>query len=166
MRDTSRALFTAIFICTVISVSPAAPGLPPDPGKKGEETLEGIDSNQNEVRDDVERHIGTKYTDSAKTRAALMQYAQAMQENIVAFSSKTESLANKHKVLRAFDCLVYVVGISSAATMMTEFEALVANTMPRLQAYLGSPQGTDFYRLPQAAERKLRCTFDPDALPN
>ncbi|GHV60176.1 hypothetical protein FACS1894103_4970 [Campylobacterota bacterium] len=33
------------------------PELPPDPGKAGKATLEGIDSNKNGVRDDVEIEI-------------------------------------------------------------------------------------------------------------
>jgi len=32
--------------------------LPPDPGPAGDETIEGVDVNENGVRDDIERWIG------------------------------------------------------------------------------------------------------------
>ena len=51
--------------------------LPSDPGEEGNKTVEGIDSNQNGIRDDVEVAIFKEYPSSAKTRAALLQYARA-----------------------------------------------------------------------------------------
>lgn len=49
--------------------------LPPDPGEAGNRTVIGIDSNGNGIRDDVEVAIFREYPNSAKTRAALLQYA-------------------------------------------------------------------------------------------
>ncbi len=141
--------------------------LPPDPGKAGEQTLEGVDSNHNGVRDDVERYIALHYANSGKTRAALVQYAQAMQTQMISSKDKVKSMEPTHKVMQAYDCLVYVVGNSSATKMMNEMQGLMLNSLPRLKAYLGaSPDGTDFYRLPLASERKRLCSFDPDLLPN
>ncbi len=53
--------------------------LPPDPGAEADKTVEGVDVNENGIRDDVELAIFEKYSDSAKTRAALLQYALAQQ---------------------------------------------------------------------------------------
>lgn len=49
--------------------------LPPDPGEFGNKTLKGVDVNENGIRDDVEIAIFKKYPNSAKLRAALLQYA-------------------------------------------------------------------------------------------
>ena len=53
--------------------------LPPDPGALANQTIAGIDANQNGIRDDVELAIFKEYPDSAKTRAVLLQYALALQ---------------------------------------------------------------------------------------
>ncbi|MDP9249420.1 MAG: hypothetical protein M3M85_02855 [bacterium] len=53
--------------------------LPPDPGALADETLAGVDANKNGIRDDVELAIFEAYPNSAKTRAALLQYALALQ---------------------------------------------------------------------------------------
>jgi len=43
--------------------------LPPDPGAHANDTIEGVDANQNGIRDDVELAIFREYPDSARTRA-------------------------------------------------------------------------------------------------
>lgn len=49
--------------------------LPPDPGEEADKTIAGVDVNKNGIRDDVELAIFREYPNSAKTRAALLQYA-------------------------------------------------------------------------------------------
>lgn len=56
--------------------------LPPDPGEAANATIEGIDANQNGIRDDVELAIFKEYPNSAKTRAVLLQYALALQMEV------------------------------------------------------------------------------------
>ena len=56
--------------------------LPPDPGVNADKTVQGIDANHNGIRDDVELAIFEKYPNSAKTRAALLQYALAQQMQV------------------------------------------------------------------------------------
>lgn len=53
--------------------------LPPDPGAEADKTIAGIDANNNGIRDDVELAIFKEYPDSARVRAALLQYALALQ---------------------------------------------------------------------------------------
>ncbi len=57
--------------------------LPPDPGIEADKTIQGIDANNNGIRDDVELAIFKEYPDSAKTRAVLLQYALALQMETV-----------------------------------------------------------------------------------
>lgn len=53
--------------------------LPKDPMFEADKTIEGVDSNNNGVRDDVEIAIFEEYPNSAKTRAVLLQYALSLQ---------------------------------------------------------------------------------------
>ena len=53
--------------------------LPPDPGAEADKTVQGIDANNNGIRDDVELAVFKEYPNSAKTRAVLLQYALALQ---------------------------------------------------------------------------------------
>ena len=57
--------------------------LPPDPGMEADKTVAGIDANKNGIRDDVELAIFKEYPSSAKTRAVLLQYALALQMEVV-----------------------------------------------------------------------------------
>ena len=57
--------------------------LPPDPGLEADKTIEGIDANKNGIRDDVELAIFKEYPNSAKTRAVLLQYALALQMEVI-----------------------------------------------------------------------------------
>src|SRR3989344_2040009 len=52
--------------------------LPPEP-IDADETVAGIDANQNGIRDDVELAIFEAYPNSARTRAPLLQYALVLQ---------------------------------------------------------------------------------------
>ena len=57
--------------------------LPPEPNRElNDSTIEGIDANQNGIRDDVELAIFKEYPNSAKTRAVLLQYALALQMEV------------------------------------------------------------------------------------
>lgn len=57
--------------------------LPPDPGAEADKTVVGIDANKNGIRDDVELAIFKEYPNSAKTRAVLLQYAMALQMEMI-----------------------------------------------------------------------------------
>jgi len=57
--------------------------LPPDPGADANKTIAGIDANNNGIRDDVELAIFNAYPNSAKTRAVLLQYALALQMEVI-----------------------------------------------------------------------------------
>lgn len=54
--------------------------LPPEPdAATNNATLAGVDSNQNGIRDDVERAIYIKYKSTPKVAIAMLQYAKALQ---------------------------------------------------------------------------------------
>ena len=126
--------------------------LPPSPDPAFvDATVAGIDANQNGIRDDVELAIFGAYPDSAKTRAALLQYALVRQMEL------TQKLINPEMVTtvaeqgaRANDCLVEIVpyrgleNLEKATKMMDDYiefvESRQFNTPTRAKAQ------KDFYR--------------------
>lgn len=66
--------------------------LPSDPGIDADKTIQGIDTNHNGIRDDVELAIFKEYPNSAKTRAVLLQYALALQMEMTQPIVNTETV--------------------------------------------------------------------------
>jgi hypothetical protein len=80
--------------------------LPPDPGEKADLTVQGIDANNNGIRDDVELAIFKKYPYSAKARAAMLQYAHALQmETTETMVNEGTAIAVAQERSRASGCI-------------------------------------------------------------
>ncbi|SFV89687.1 hypothetical protein MNB_SUP05-SYMBIONT-5-392 [hydrothermal vent metagenome] len=79
---------TLIFLTACSDVSGGSggnnPNLPPDPGKAGKLTIEGIDSDNDGVRDDVQIAIYERHPNAPEKRAALEQQAKAYQKALIA----------------------------------------------------------------------------------
>ncbi len=110
----------------VVTVDPFL--LPPDPGEAGKQTLEGIDSDSDGVRDDVQRVIGQLASARNDEYSALVQYARAIQESLTAatFRGPEEVLAIR--------CLGYRVGIEKASVLVGALSEALINTPLRDQA--------------------------------
>lgn len=81
--------------------------LPPAPDSAlVDATIEGIDANQNGIRDDVELAIFAAYPDSARIRAALLQYALALQMGLTQSIVKQETVIAVAKIGdKAYACV-------------------------------------------------------------
>ncbi len=72
----------------------AVDGLPPDPGLAGKTTVEGVDSNNNGVRDDVERFIVLEFPDLKPVEREFLFYtAMSLQDAILLGARTGDSLA-------------------------------------------------------------------------
>ncbi|MDH3391983.1 MAG: hypothetical protein OEL85_09330, partial [Desulfobulbaceae bacterium] len=145
--------------------NPPGDGLPPDPGEAGKATLEGIDSDQDGIRDDIQRYIALTYPDSQKTRAALKQYTLAFQKATLESPDEERALHNTEYMHRASECLWYIYSensIKMSDTLLAEF----LNTMDRSRAYLAynSKLGGHTFGGKDFDEYKSSCTFDPDLM--
>ena len=109
-------------------------GIPPDPGEEGKQTLEGVDSDNDGVRDDIQRYIILTYPNSAKVREALFQYAKSLQTSILESESEERSLENAQNNDLALICLRTMV--DSAGQKRGEMRAEFLNTEERLEAFL------------------------------
>ena len=143
--------------------------LPPDPGPAGDETIEGVDVNENGIRDDIERWIGLNYRNSEKTRMALTQVYYPIQNLMVhAKEGDRDAVYNDmDSYHRATECLYYIRP-SNAHTLIKEIESEVVDTSDRVYAYLDSSRilsGGSFMSAP-FSKWSQSCIFDPDALEN
>ena len=143
-------------------------GLPPDPGEAGKATLEGIDSDNDGVRDDVQRYIVLTYPDSEKTRAAVFQYARALQKFVLNANDKNASLIHDAEADAAQDCLVYIRGVRKARENFVGLRAQLLNTPERSRAYIRADQqlSGQVFALTPDTQLKSSCSFDPDAMGN
>ncbi|MFA5083894.1 MAG: hypothetical protein WC475_00705 [Candidatus Paceibacterota bacterium] len=92
--------------------------LPPDPGADADKTVQGADVNRNGIRDDVELAIFREYSDSAKTRAVLLQYALVLQMEATQKIVNTETVT---EVVREQSRAYYCVGKILSRADMDEY---------------------------------------------
>jgi len=140
-------------------------GLPPDPGLAGQATLAGIDSDNDGVRDDVQRWITLTYPNSQKTRAALIQDTKEMQQILLDAADPVKSRNNAILESRAIECLSYVRP-NDFYTVLEKHQATFLNTSLRSKAWIQADRHSSggFFNL--LSDPKMGCAFDPDALPN
>ena len=155
---------TATQLVTVTDNSIFA-NLPPDPGAAGRATLAGIDSDNDGVRDDVQRWIVMTYPNSAKTRAALRQDAIALQKYIIDSANPTLTYQHALEDDKATDCLEYIRP-NDFYNVVVDLEAVVVNTPQRSRAYLRADQLMSGKFFSSPPNRKQGCNFNPDVMPN
>src|SRR3989344_4360171 len=103
-------------------------------------TVAGLDTNNNGIRDDVEIAIFKKYRNSAKIRAAELQYAMAEQMYLTKVFNKETWGQVAEEADRAFFCIMSLHPTSDyasytfAKTYSKEVENLTFNTQSRRDA--------------------------------
>lgn len=139
--------------------------LPPDPGAVGKATLAGVDSDNDGVRDDVQRWIVMTYPNSQKTRAGLRQLAQDYQQFILNAANPTQIYNAARLMGKTNRCLAY---ISDVPSIRGELKAQMLNTYVRSKAFLQADRhlsGRMYKGLPYK-RWKQGCNFNPDVMPN
>jgi hypothetical protein len=139
--------------------------LPPDPGEAGKQTLLGIDSDGDGVRDDVQRYIYLTYPEDPKVQAALIQFANEYQGLLLQAGDRDAAYNHAVKLSRSLDCLGYIKG-EDALKISPALRAVILNTRERSLAYItfsDNLAGEHIASLP-LKEGKNGCAFDVDAL--
>ncbi|MCG8685707.1 MAG: hypothetical protein MI892_12580 [Desulfobacterales bacterium] len=139
--------------------------LPPDPGEAGNKTLLGIDSDNNGVRDDIQRYIYFTYPDEQYVRQALSQIAKNYQDVLLEASDRRASLANVIKLNCSRDCLDIVKrNFRLAIPIRKAMKAEILNTDERSLAYFefNKSLGGQIASSPSREEIKNCCPFDID----
>jgi hypothetical protein len=142
--------------------------LPPDPGEAGKETLLGVDSNDNGVRDDVERWIYTTY-DKPIERAVQMQSAKAYQ---IVINEPEKALENLPVMQAATACKAYWSFLAKDENKTSfleeykdyarEIKSIQFNTADRFLAYekYNSTLSGGVYSGYKMDEWSKKCEFD------
>src|SRR3989338_4766908 len=111
--------------------------LPPAPDPVlADATIEGIDANNNYIRDDVELAIFEKYPNDLKLRAAMLQYAMTLQLYLTnVFNEETWKAATQWSD-RAYSCISdHSVNLSETHSRQRIVENLEFDSESRRQAY-------------------------------
>ena len=106
------------------------------------------------------------YPNSARIRAALTSFAKGIQAMLAA-QSLQDALAAAETMHAAQDCLHYLAPDAWNEVWENLFATSI-NTYGRSRRYRTGDQllSSQIFTLPSVAERKARCNFDPDAMPN
>ena len=101
--------------------------LPPEPDPVANNaTLSGVDSNNNGIRDDVERAIYAKYKDNKRVAIAALQYAKELQMEFTEVRNSETLVAVIQEEGRGYSCV-------NDDKKIKEIESLVLNTNSRYQ---------------------------------
>ena len=109
--------------------------LPPDPGEEGKHALMGIDSDDDGLRDDIQRYIYQTYPGQPNVRSALRQYALSLQKTV-----DPNRVAGTGRVLAdekglAMECVNYFMR-DEIYDVTQRLKAEVINTYERTKKYL------------------------------
>jgi len=136
---------------------------PPDPAQV-DATVEGIDANGNGIRDDVELAIFKKYPDSARIRAAELQYAMELQKELSSVFNSETLVATIQQEGRGFGCIFDGSGSDSIFdNRKTEVRSLIFNTEMRQKK---SDEIFDKYMTSFKTLQGEDCDIDPSSLIN
>ncbi|MFY9462837.1 MAG: hypothetical protein WAP52_01485 [Candidatus Sungiibacteriota bacterium] len=150
--------------------------LPPDPGTDADKTVQGIDANRNNIRDDVELAIFKLHPDSARIRAAELQYAMGLQIQFTEVFSESTFIAAIQEDGTGYGCIlgtepdIYPDLSKELLTQhkrikdrVNEVENLILNTIERKSMY---EHNYDKYMTSYSLLSGKNCHIDPTSLPN
>ena len=140
--------------------------LPPEPDETlNNSTLLGIDSNNNGVRDDVERKIINKY--KAEPIKVEVQMADALIQQETLDNPIGNAIEIQKKNSRITDCVIYLLHQNIEFTNRVKFiENTTYNTKQRVKAYLQYNQALSggVYGGPRSNYNAQACDFDVEQM--
>lgn len=136
----------------------------PDP-KKNDATIGGVDSDNDGIRDDIQRFINEAYASDPKTKLAAKQAAMATQLELLNVNNKEISILAVRKKLTSLDCLALIAGSKKGILIRKSIESQLLNTKDRLYADVKSNENFSGqgYEMPLTMEeKKASCDFNFD----
>ena len=147
--------------------------LPPSPDQTiNDSTIAGIDANKNGIRDDVELAIFKEYPNSAKIRAAELQYAQSLQLELTKVSNSETMMAFLKKSDSAYQCIGDLVAnknvpAQEGITLLHEKDQEISNLT--FNTDLRKKKNSDIYdkyMTSYASQNHNYCDIELSSLPN
>ena len=127
------------------------------------------DPNGEGVRDDVRAYVEATYPHSAKTRAALFQYAKVMEKALADANDKELSIQHAEEDERAGACLWYTFGsVDTYGKAEDDLRPIILNTDERNMAYFkyNNQLGGEVFKGIPYGQRASACDIDPSTLSN
>ncbi len=146
--------------------------LPPEPlPEENNATLVGIDSNDNGVRDDVERWIYTEFKDKHPVHIEVAMQSARTWERIFE-GGADKALETVEFVHAALGCQIFYEGYSEPLLIVEpiniddQITRKITNTPERKAAYIAYDKALSggVYTLPDNDELKGMCDFDTDKI--
>lgn len=168
--DKTKELVAKIHATKLTLADVMGDNLPPDPGAEADKTFAGIDVNENGIRDDVELAIFKEYPDSPKTRAALLQYALALQMEMTLpiLNKETATASVEDNESRAGVCLWTLSSRDNLKKFIADvdrYEMLVRNLQVNTEIRKGYMH--DFYEVVGSfSSSNESCDIQPEYLNN
>lgn len=153
-------LFLFIYAQCPTVIPPEGEELPPDPGEAGKATVEGIDSDNDGVRDELQRYIALAYPDDEETRKALTKYVIAYQDFLLELADEEATIRNAEEMKQTMVCVFCArKSQGDAFEVIDDIECETLNTADRIKAYLEAEKhlgGMTFSLLP-TEDQCLSC---------
>jgi len=107
------------------------------------DTLEGIDNNQNGIRDDIDAYIQKNFTD-ANQQNSVKRFAKSMQEFLLVNPDDREAAkAASIKNSKAISCIYLRFPADNAYEIVNDLDAITTNTKKRLLASIAVDKALD-----------------------
>lgn len=165
-------------LIVLLGGNPVPPGeLPPHPGAAGKATLEGIDSDNDGIRDDLQIFIAETWPDSERMQEMMTMGVKNWQNQLVMAHDKALARANVDGMgpsQHLYLCYGYIdwkYGVNGYDELIDVLTPQVLNTWERrdrdiLFGKQLSGLATDHGRHIPSKKGEPYCDFDPDILPN
>jgi hypothetical protein len=127
--DQSRAASVEIIVFSIDSSLEVS-----DPGEEGRKTLLGIDSDNDGLRDDIQRYLNEKYSDKSNMKLALEQYAKTYKDVFSTLENKIANIEATNRTLDSIECLMGIINPEQASISGNELKRRITNTKNRLLA--------------------------------
>ncbi|WP_175453074.1 hypothetical protein [Microbulbifer yueqingensis] len=128
--------------------------IPQDPGEEGKATVAGIDSDNDGVRDDIERYISLAYDSDPAVRDSLYQFAAAQQSAIIRTVEPAQDI--NLMLIKARSCVTISAGEQAAEKAIVDLISKTLNTYKRSKAYAANLE-TYLSNINEMGGRNIQC---------
>jgi hypothetical protein len=139
--------------------------LPPEPGPEHNLTVAGIDSDKDDVRDDVQRYIVMKFPNDEASRLALLDVARAWQFGLIEADIPEAAYKSTKNFFSKYECMLFI-SRETASDYIVDMRSVLLNTTLRSDAYIrynNNAAGNNYISPPTKDYYKQR-SFDVKAL--
>lgn len=133
--------------------------------KENEKTVAGVDSDNDGIRDDIQRWINEDFGSKPKVKMAAKQVAMATQLKLLSVNDKAHSIMATKKLLNDLNCIEYIAGIEQGINIENEIATKILNTKDRHYADIRANANLSglHWSIPRKDEdRRATCSFNPD----